>query len=112
MLTGRASVEIVPGTEEFIDCDAVVVAFGFRPSPEPWFAEHGIEVLPNNRLKVSRNPGRPFQTTNEKVFAGGDNVRGADLVVTAVFEGREAARGILDYLGVAVTSQPGTYAIA
>ena len=43
---------------------------------------------------------RPFQTTNPKVFAGGDMVRGADLVVTAVFEGREAARGILDYLEV------------
>ena len=34
------------------------------------------------------------------VFAGGDNVRGSDLVVTAVFEGREAARGILGHLGV------------
>jgi len=34
------------------------------------------------------------------VFAGGDMVRGSDLVVTAVFEGREAARGILNYLGV------------
>jgi len=34
------------------------------------------------------------------VFSGGDMVRGADLVVTAVFEGREAAEGILDYLDV------------
>jgi glutamate synthase (NADPH/NADH) small chain len=34
------------------------------------------------------------------VFAGGDMVRGSDLVVTAVFEGREAAQGILGYLGV------------
>jgi len=39
-----------------------------------------------------------FQTTNPKVFAGGDMVRGSDLVVTAVFEGREAAQGILNYL--------------
>ena len=43
----------------------------------------------------------PFQTTNPKVFAGGDMVRGSDLVVTAVFEGREAAKGILGYLGLA-----------
>ena len=42
----------------------------------------------------------PFQTTNPKVFAGGDKVRGSDLVVTAVFEGREAAKGILGYLGL------------
>ena len=41
-----------------------------------------------------------FQTTNEKVFAGGDMVRGSDLVVTAIWEGREAADGILDYLEV------------
>ena len=40
----------------------------------------------------------PFQTTNPKVFAGGDMVRGSDLVVTAVFEGREAAKGIASYL--------------
>ena len=41
-----------------------------------------------------------FQTTNPKVFAGGDMVRGADLVVTAVFEGREAAKGIANFLNV------------
>jgi NADPH-dependent glutamate synthase beta subunit-like oxidoreductase len=39
-------------------------------------------------------------STNPKVFAGGDMVRGSDLVVTAVFEGREAAQGILRYLGL------------
>jgi glutamate synthase (NADPH/NADH) small chain len=41
-----------------------------------------------------------FQTTNPKVFAGGDMVRGSDLVVTAIWEGRQAAEGILDYLEV------------
>ena len=39
-----------------------------------------------------------FQTSNPKVFAGGDMVRGSDLVVTAVWEGRQAAEGILEYL--------------
>ena len=41
-----------------------------------------------------------FQTTNPKIFAGGDMVRGSDLVVTAIWEGRQAAEGILDYLEV------------
>ncbi|MDP4651804.1 MAG: glutamate synthase small subunit, partial [Haliea sp.] len=41
-----------------------------------------------------------FQTTNPKVFAGGDMVRGSDLVVTAIWEGRQAAEGILDFLEV------------
>ncbi len=41
-----------------------------------------------------------FQTSNPKVFAGGDMVRGSDLVVTAIYEGRQAAEAILDYLEV------------
>ena len=49
---------------------------------------------------ISAAPTTPFQTTNPKVFAGGDMVRGSDLVVTAVFEGREAAKGILGYLNI------------
>ena len=52
------------------------------------------------RVNGSAGAKRKFQTANPKVFAGGDMVRGSDLVVTAVFEGREAAEGILDYLGV------------
>ena len=39
-----------------------------------------------------------FQTSNEKVFSGGDMVRGSDLVVTAIWEGREAAKSIIKYV--------------
>ena len=42
----------------------------------------------------------PYQTSNAKVFAGGDMVRGSDLVVTAIAEGRSAAESILDYLDI------------
>jgi glutamate synthase (NADPH/NADH) small chain len=97
---GRRTTENISGTEQVIPADAVVVAFGFQPSPAPWFAQHGIELHPNGRVRVSACVDRPFQTRNPKVFAGGDMVRGADLVVTAVFEGREAAKGILNQLGV------------
>jgi len=98
---GRRLPETVPGSEEIIPADAVVIAFGFQPSPAPWFATHDIALHPNGRVRVSAGRTTPFQTTNPKVFAGGDMVRGADLVVTAVFEGREAAKGILGYLGLA-----------
>jgi glutamate synthase (NADPH/NADH) small chain len=54
---------------------------------------------------VSASRDAAFQTTNPKVFAGGDMVRGSDLVVTAVFEGREAAQGILQYIGVEATQR-------
>lgn len=97
---GRRTPETVPGSEEIIPADAVVIAFGFQPSPASWFDAHGILLHPNGRVRVSAGKATPFRTTNPKVFAGGDMVRGADLVVTAVFEGREAAKGILAQLGV------------
>lgn len=95
---GRRLPEPVPGSEQVIEADRVVIAFGFRPSPADWFGEHGLATHDDGKIKVTRKP--QFQTDNPKVFAGGDMVRGSDLVVTAVFEGREAAQGILDYLAV------------
>ncbi len=97
---GRRRAEPVAGSEEIIPCDYVLVAFGFQPSPAPWFVDYGVEVDERGRVKAPENGQFKFQTTNAKVFAGGDMVRGSDLVVTAVFEGRSAAEGILDYLDV------------
>jgi glutamate synthase (NADPH/NADH) small chain len=97
---GRRVAEVVPGTEETIPADAVIVAFGFNPSPPRWCDDHRIALHANGRVRVSGVAPSKFQTTNPKVFAGGDMVRGSDLVVTAVFEGREAATGILRYLGL------------
>jgi glutamate synthase (NADPH) small chain len=100
---GRRIPEVVPGTEETIAADAVIIAFGFLPSPPDWFQAQRIELHGNGRVRVSGAPTTRFQTTNPKIFAGGDMVRGSDLVVTAVFEGREAAQGILQQLGVRPT---------
>ncbi|MCP1327165.1 FAD-dependent oxidoreductase, partial [Halomonas sp. 707D4] len=97
---GRRRPEIVPGSEEVIPADAVVVAFGFQASPIPWFEGSSIEVCERNLVKAPEHGRFAFQTTNEKIFAGGDMVRGSDLVVTAIYEGRQAAEGMLDYLGV------------
>jgi len=90
----------VPGSEQIVPADAVIIAFGFLPSPPRWLDEHQIRVHDDGRVRVAAGAANAFQTTNPRVFAGGDMVRGSDLVVTAVFEGREAARGILNYLGV------------
>ncbi|MEO1036327.1 MAG: FAD-dependent oxidoreductase [Pseudomonadota bacterium] len=98
---GRRRPEPVPNSEQILPADAVIVAFGFRPNPAPWFDEFGIKTLPNGRLQISRDPAMPYQTSRPGVFAGGDMVRGSDLVVTAIHEGREAARGIANYVGVA-----------
>ena len=101
---GRRRPEPVPHSEQVVPADAVIVAFGFRPSPAPWFNDFGIKTLPNGRLQVSRNETLPYQTTRPGVFAGGDMVRGSDLVVTAIHEGREAAKGIARYLGISTAT--------
>ena len=94
---GRLMPEPVPGSETVLPADRVVIAFGFRASPADWFAENRIGV-DGQGLVTTRSEPFPYQTANPKVFAGGDMVRGADLVVTAVFEGRGAAEGILGFL--------------
>jgi glutamate synthase (NADPH/NADH) small chain len=97
---GRRRPEVIPGSEEILPADAVLIAFGFKPSPPKWLT--GVEVNTNDwgAVMAAEEQKFPFQTTNPKIFAGGDMVRGSDLVVTAVWEGREAAKGILDYLDV------------
>ena len=97
---GRRQPEIVPGSEEVLPADVVVIAFGFRPSPSSWFSDHNIDIDDGGRVIAPEQGEMPFQTSNPKVFAGGDMVRGSDLVVTAIYEGRQAAEGILDYLDV------------
>jgi glutamate synthase (NADPH/NADH) small chain len=97
---GRRRPEPVPGSEEIIQADCVIIAFGFRPSPSDWMTEAGIDTDERGRVIAPQVQQFAKQTTNPKVFAGGDMVRGSDLVVTAVNEGREAAEGILEYLGV------------
>src|SRR5690606_17836079 len=98
---GRRVAEEIPDSEEIIPADAVLIAFGFQPSPAPWFADFGINLDARGRVVVKPENGDcAFQSSNPKIFAGGDMVRGADLVVTAIWEGRQAGSGILDYLGV------------
>ncbi|RZA32929.1 MAG: glutamate synthase small subunit [Lysobacteraceae bacterium] len=96
---GRRSAVPIQGSESLLEADIVIIAFGFSPAVPEWLAAQGVEGGPNGRIVVSgsqpEEAGRlPFQTTNPKLFAGGDAVRGADLVVTAVAEGRDAAHSI------------------
>jgi glutamate synthase (NADPH/NADH) small chain len=97
---GRSRPEVVAGSEEILPADVVLIAFGFRPNPQPWFETSGVKTNDWGGVIASEQQPFKFQTSNPKVFAGGDMVRGSDLVVTAIWEGREAAQGILDYLQV------------
>jgi glutamate synthase (NADPH/NADH) small chain len=102
---GRARPELVAGSEEEIAADIVIESFGFSASPPDWCAEAGIALADNGRI-VNAGYGLPMQTSHPKVFAGGDTVRGADLVVRAAYDGREAAKAILQQLGVVAAPAP------
>jgi len=97
---GRRRPEVIEGSEEVLPADAVLIAFGFRPSPPDWLSGVSVEVNSWGGVEAPEQGEFPFQTANPKIFAGGDMVRGSDLVVTAIAEGRKAAEGILDYLDV------------
>ena len=96
--TGRSSLHFVEGSEVDMPADTVIFSFGFDPSPPSWLDENGIRTDVGGRILTGVNGQLPGQTTNPAVFAGGDNVRGADLVVTAVADGQEAAASIQSWL--------------
>lgn len=97
---GRRRPEAIEGSEHVVKADAVIQAFGFQPLQLDWLEPFGVELTSWNTIKADENSEFPYQTTNPKIFAGGDIVRGADLVVTAIAEGRKAAEGILDMLEI------------
>ncbi|ROS01948.1 glutamate synthase (NADPH/NADH) small chain [Sinobacterium caligoides] len=97
---GRRRPVVIEGSEEILPADAVLVAFGFQPNPPTWLADFGVEINSWGGVIAEEQQACKFQTSNPKIFAGGDMVRGSDLVVTAIWEGRQAAEGILDYLEV------------
>ena len=88
----------VPDSVKIYDADVVIVAFGFRASPAEWFDDFDIKTKKNGLVVAEENQEFKFQTTNKKVFSGGDMVRGSDLVVTAIWEGREAGKSIIKYV--------------
>lgn len=97
---GRRRPEPVAGSEQVLPADVVIMAFGFQPHDQPWLKEYGIEADKWGRIIAPEQADFAYQTSNAKIFAGGDAVRGSDLVVTAIAEGRKAAEGIMDYIGV------------
>ena len=97
---GRRRPVPIEGSEEIVAADAILIAFGFRPNPADWFKDFDITLDERDRVVAPAEQEFKYQTNNPKIFAGGDMVRGSDLVVTAIAEGRQAAEGILDYLDV------------
>ena len=88
----------ISGSEKIYNADVVIVAFGFRASPAEWFNDFNVQTRKNGLVIADEDQKFKFQTSNEKIFSGGDMVRGSDLVVTAIWEGREAGKSIIKYV--------------
>jgi glutamate synthase (NADPH/NADH) small chain len=87
--SGRQSVEPIEGSHFTLKADLVIKALGFDPEDLPRaYGEKGLEITRWGTLKVNH---RTFMTALPGVFAAGDIVRGASLVVWAVRDGRDAA---------------------
>ena len=95
---GRQVPVPIQGSEKIYSADEVVIAFGFRASPADWFKDFKIQTDEAGLVIAPEKQNLKFQSSNPKIFAGGDMVRGSDLVVTAIWEGREAAKSIIQFI--------------
>jgi glutamate synthase (NADPH/NADH) small chain len=94
--SGRRSPEVIEGKEETIKADIVIKALGFDAENIPkLFEEPGLEITKWGTIKTDL---KTLKTNIKGVFAAGDIVRGASLVVWAIRDGRDAAEGISNYL--------------
>ncbi len=89
--SGRQSVEEISGSEYRVAADVIIFALGFDTVNYPFYASNGIETDKRGGIVIDQN----YQTTKPGVYAGGDCHRGASLVVTAVLEGRDAAKAMV-----------------
>ncbi len=92
--SGRRAPIPVKGSEFLIPADTVAIAIGYGADPLVPDTTSGLKSDRKALIQVDQK-GR---TSRAGVFAGGDNVNGADLVVTALADGRRAAAAIAEYL--------------
>jgi glutamate synthase (NADPH) small chain len=92
--SGRQKMEEVKGGDFKVNADVIIMALGFDPCVPAFLAENGISVNSWGGILLNEK----HETTTPGIYAGGDCYRGADLVVTAAYDGREAARSIVKSL--------------
>ncbi|HEY7295208.1 MAG TPA: FAD-dependent oxidoreductase, partial [Dehalococcoidia bacterium] len=93
--SGRRRPVPIPGSEFILEADSVAIAIGYNADPLIPSSTPGVRANRWHLLEVDPETG---QTSRPEVFAGGDNVNGADLVVTALADGRRAAAAMHRYL--------------
>ena len=92
---GNYTMQVVAGTHRVIEADLVLLAMGFvHPALEGIIAELDLELNTRKNIRVDEN----HLTSRQKVFAAGDSVSGASLVVNAIASGRKVAKEIDRFL--------------
>ena len=105
---GRFQMSEVPGSEFSVDADLVLLAMGFlHPEHGGMLEQLGVDLDGRGNVKVDENK----MTSVPGIFAGGDMVRGQSLVVWAIAEGRDVARGVDQYLASGVSHLPRSIAV-
>jgi glutamate synthase (NADPH/NADH) small chain len=94
-VNGELSMAAIPGTQRVIETDFVLLAMGFvHPVIDGLVTELNLELDKRGNVKVNQN----LMTSQNKIFAAGDTVNGASLVVRAIASGRKAAKEINKFL--------------
>ena len=93
--SGRQKMEEIKGSEFRVNADVIILSLGFDPVVPSFLAENGIDTNSWGGIIINEET---HETTTSGIYAGGDCYRGADLVVTAAYDGREAARSISNSL--------------
>jgi glutamate synthase (NADPH/NADH) small chain len=87
--------KVIPGTRKIIEAELVLLAMGFiHPVLEGLLSDLEVDLDPRNNIRVEKN----HSTSRQKVFAAGDSVSGASLVVNAIASGRKVAKEIDRFL--------------
>ena len=88
----------VPGTEQILKADLVLLAMGFVSPVASVLDAFGVALDARGNARAGTDDFGGYQTNVAKVFAAGDMRRGQSLVVWAIREGRQAARAVDQYL--------------
>jgi len=99
-VSGRQAPEVIEGADYVEEADLVIMALGFEPEDLPtlW----NTPELPVNRWGTVKADYITGATELDGVYAVGDIVRGASLVVWAIKDGRDCAQAILEKMGASV----------
>ena len=94
--SGRKKPEVIPNSQFEIKADIAIKALGFDPEDLPkLFSDSNLTVSELGTIKINL---KTMETNIKGIFAAGDIVRGASLVVWAIKDGRDAAESIRKYL--------------